>query len=116
MKSLRFRSLLGLNVLIAATGLTAVSASAQELQVAKNIGDVREAVTATATISQSNESIAKAGVYSPSNLNRVGVQTAQPVPISLNEAIRRSLQNNNDIEVSRDDVRFHSDRLPMGRT
>ena len=111
MKSSRFRSLLGLNVLIAATGLTAVSASAQELQVAKNIGDVREAVTAAATISQSNESIAQAGVYSPSNLNRVGVQTAQPVPISLNEAIRRSLQNNNDVEVSRDDVRFQETQV-----
>jgi HAE1 family hydrophobic/amphiphilic exporter-1 len=50
-------------------------------------------------------------IYSPSNLNRVGVQSAQPLPITLNEAIRRALENNNDIEVSRDDVRFQGTQV-----
>ena len=50
-------------------------------------------------------------VYSPSNLNRVGVQQAQPLPMTLNEAIRRALENNNDIEVSRDDVRFQDTQV-----
>lgn len=49
--------------------------------------------------------------YSASNLNRVGVQQAQPLPITLNEAIRRALENNNDIEVSRDDVRFQDTQV-----
>lgn len=49
--------------------------------------------------------------YSPSNLNRVGVQQAQPLPITLNDAIRRALENNNDIEVSRDDVRFQDTQV-----
>ena len=49
--------------------------------------------------------------YSPSNLNRVGVQQAQPLSITLNEAIRRALENNNDIEVSRDDVRFQDTQV-----
>jgi len=54
---------------------------------------------------------AVANVYSPSNLSRVGTQTAQPVPLTLNEAIRRALANNNDIEVSRDDVRFQETQV-----
>src|SRR5687767_161331 len=37
---------------------------------------------------------------------RVGVQTASPVAISLDDAIRRALMNNNNIEITRDDVRF----------
>ena len=52
-----------------------------------------------------------ASVYSPTDLNRVGVQTAQPVSISLQDAIQRALLNNNDIEVSRDDVRLQKTRV-----
>jgi HAE1 family hydrophobic/amphiphilic exporter-1 len=40
------------------------------------------------------------------NLSRVGVQTAQPLPLSLREAILRALEANNTIEISRGDVRF----------
>lgn len=42
---------------------------------------------------------------------RVGVQTAQTMPLSLNEAIRKALENNNDIEVARSDVRFQETQL-----
>jgi HAE1 family hydrophobic/amphiphilic exporter-1 len=52
-----------------------------------------------------------ASFYSPTDLNRVGVQTAQPVSLSLAEAVRRALENNNDIEVSRDDVRLQKTRV-----
>ena len=44
-------------------------------------------------------------------LTRVGVQTAQPLPLSLQEAIRRALENNNEIEVSRGDVRFQETQV-----
>ena len=44
-------------------------------------------------------------------LHRVGVQTDQTVPISLDEAIRTALENNNQIEVARDDVRFQETQL-----
>lgn len=40
------------------------------------------------------------------NLARAGVQTAQPMPMSLKDAILRALEANNTIEVSRGDVRF----------
>lgn len=44
-------------------------------------------------------------------LARVGVQTAQTLPLSLQEAIRRALESNNDIEVSRGDVRFQETQV-----
>ena len=110
MKLSRHRNIFLFNILIGAIGLTALTAAAQEPQVAKNIGDSRE----TVDISKEQTAPSKATsprAYSPSNLNRVGVQTSQPVPISLNDAIRRSLENNNDIEVSRDDVRFQETQV-----
>jgi HAE1 family hydrophobic/amphiphilic exporter-1 len=45
------------------------------------------------------------------DLTRVGVQATNVVPMSLNDAIRKALQNNNDIEVARDDVRFAEQQL-----
>jgi HAE1 family hydrophobic/amphiphilic exporter-1 len=45
------------------------------------------------------------------NTNRVGIQTGQTVPLSLNEAIRKALENNNTIEVARNDVRFQETQL-----
>jgi HAE1 family hydrophobic/amphiphilic exporter-1 len=40
------------------------------------------------------------------SLARVGVTTGETRALSLNEAIRRALENNNDIEVARSDVRL----------
>jgi HAE1 family hydrophobic/amphiphilic exporter-1 len=45
------------------------------------------------------------------DLTRVGIQSSNVVPLSLNDSIRRALQNNNDIEVARDDVRFAEQQL-----
>ncbi|HSQ24176.1 MAG TPA: TolC family protein [Pyrinomonadaceae bacterium] len=45
------------------------------------------------------------------DLTRVGVISSNVLALSLNDAIRRALQNNNDIEVSRDDVRIAEQRL-----
>jgi len=45
------------------------------------------------------------------DLNRIGVQQAQPIPLTLADAVRRALQNNNDIEISRDDVRFQETQV-----
>ncbi len=82
--------------------LAAASAFGQEAEVSKNV----------APSSNSRSVIFGPSTgYSPSDLNRVGVQTAQPIPITLSEAIIRSLANNNDIEVSRDDVRFQETQV-----
>ena len=40
------------------------------------------------------------------NLQRLGITSANGISLSLNDAIKRALQNNNDIEVARDDVRY----------
>src|SRR5437868_5376033 len=45
------------------------------------------------------------------DLTRVGVISTNVLPLSLNDAIRKTLQNNNDIEVARDDVRFAEQQL-----
>src|SRR5207244_2295135 len=45
------------------------------------------------------------------DLTRVGVLSSNVVPLSLTDAIRKALQNNQDIEVSRDDVRFAEQQL-----
>ena len=44
------------------------------------------------------------------SLNRLGVGTEQ-IQVSLNDAIKRALENNNDIEVARDDVRIAETQL-----
>src|SRR5690349_13034466 len=44
------------------------------------------------------------------SLQRLGVGTEQ-LQLSLNDAIKRALENNNDIEVARDDVRFAETQL-----
>ena len=40
------------------------------------------------------------------NLTRLGVNSDNTITLTLNDAIRRALENNNDIEVARDDVRL----------
>ena len=45
------------------------------------------------------------------DLRRVGIIPSNVLSLSLNDAIRRALQNNNDIEVARDDVRVAEQRL-----
>ena len=44
--------------------------------------------------------------FSPNVTSRVGVVAGQTQPLTLNEAIRRALENNNDIEMARTDVQI----------
>ncbi|OLE55199.1 MAG: hypothetical protein AUG51_04405 [Acidobacteria bacterium 13_1_20CM_3_53_8] len=45
------------------------------------------------------------------DLSRLGVRSDNVITLSLNDAIRRALENNNDIEVARNDVRFAETQL-----
>jgi len=45
------------------------------------------------------------------NLTRLGVTSDNTLTLSLNDAIKRALENNNDIEIARDDVRFAETQL-----
>ncbi len=44
-------------------------------------------------------------------LNRIGTDPTQTKPLSLNEAIRRALENNNNIEVAKNDVKYAEAQL-----
>lgn len=44
-------------------------------------------------------------------LSRLGVQNAETVPLSIADAIARALQNNNAVEITRDDVRFQATQI-----
>ena len=45
------------------------------------------------------------------DLSRVGIISSNILSLSLNDAIRKALQNNNEIEIARDDVRFAETQL-----
>jgi len=45
------------------------------------------------------------------NMTRLGVTSDNTIALSLNDAIKRALENNNDIEIARDDVRFAETQL-----
>lgn len=45
------------------------------------------------------------------SLTRVGISQDQTLTLTLDDAVRRALENNNDIEVARDDVRYQEQQL-----
>lgn len=45
------------------------------------------------------------------DLSRIGIISSNVLSLSLNDAIRTALQNNNEIEIARDDVRFAETQL-----
>lgn len=45
------------------------------------------------------------------NMTRLGVTSDNTLTLSMNDAIKRALENNNDIEVARDDVRYAETQL-----
>lgn len=47
----------------------------------------------------------------PPDLTRIGIVSSNMLTLSMNDAIRKALQNNNDIEVAKDDVRFAETQL-----
>lgn len=99
---------------------TAAEVSAQsnektEVAIAKNDYDAENEKTEAAEQSPANAVENKTPVrFVPRAFNgliRVGVEPGQTAPFTLNEAIRRALENNNDIEVARNDVRLSEQSL-----
>lgn len=113
MKLSRFRSTLIISVLLCAPSVTAVASAQNNPQVAENTSSEKTpAVTANAESDNTAAATRARDTTSPAlGLARVGVQTAQPLPLSLQEAIRRALESNNDIEISRGDVRFQETQV-----
>lgn len=80
-------------------------------QVEQNADNDKKIVSSTANPDQPNNTVAKFRDTAAIGLGRIGVQTAQPLSLTLQEAIRRALENNNDIEVSRGGVRFQETQV-----
>src|SRR5215468_8828590 len=99
------RICLSLTVLTAVTLFAASVVLAQDSEVAANKAN-RQTVRRISAGSNVITPETNTPRVEPLNLTRVGVQTAQPLPLSLNEAIRKALEANNTIEISRGDVRF----------
>ncbi len=45
------------------------------------------------------------------DLSRLGIASGPPLSLTMNDAIRRALENNNDIQVAREDVRINEQTL-----
>jgi len=93
-------------VLIVAVFAAASSVIGQTPQV---LGAAGVPATARTTPPADSGSIVNASMTSRPDsldLSRVGVQTAQPIPLTLVDAVRRALEANNTIEITRGDVRF----------
>ena len=110
MKLLRYRTILHKTLFVALFGGAVSTAAAQEPQPAKSPGETAE-IASIAVQTGNRTRAAAVATSSASSLVRIGVQQSQPLPLSLIEAIRRALANNNDIEVSRDDVRFQETQV-----
>lgn len=84
-------------------------AATEESKIAEN---VRKVSSANATLQYASpDEVNSAEKSAPTAVNsnpttRIGVQSGDPLTLSLDDAIRRALENNNEIEISRDDVRF----------
>jgi len=93
-------------------GLKQVKAQTQteKPQIAKVTEEKKETVSTTEKTDSSVNSENPANETS-FRYNRLGVQNDRTVPLSLNDAIRKALENNNDIEVSRTDVRIQETTL-----
>jgi HAE1 family hydrophobic/amphiphilic exporter-1 len=107
MKNFSFAVLLSLIIL---TG-SAVIAAAQVATAVQKPRGIVEIDFKKNQPEKSDSNDVNASAPSSTNLARVGVQTAQPITLSLEEAVRRALESNNDIEVSRYDVRFQDTQI-----
>ena len=94
---------------VALSLFTGAEAFAQGTQVAK-IAPAVAADDVVANEPKVEKPVAVIG-SSVSGTTRVGIHSAEPVSLSLEEAIRKALSNNNDIEVARDDVRFQETQV-----
>lgn len=84
--------------------------TAQGEQVARNVtAPADNETTAPATTTKSSS--VDTGAFGRTNLTRVGIQSGQTLSLTLDEAIRKALENNNSIELTRDDVRFQETEI-----
>ncbi len=112
MKSRRRGNLFMLSLFVSCIVGMTISAMAQEGEVLKIAFDTKKDSAAASDAAVLHETRDSADAIAPRiTIARVGVQTAAPIPLSLDDAIRKALTGNNNIEITRDDVRFHETRI-----
>ncbi len=86
--------------------LVSMFTNAQEkVEIAKNVGE-KEKTEKTVNAEKTAPSVAE-----PINLSMIGTDSANTVPLTLNDAIKRALKNNNEIEVAENDVKIAESQL-----
>ncbi len=112
MKSRRRQSLILLTVFVWCFVLGTGAVVAQTEQVAKASFDTKTSPPAAAeNLSPGNRRDPLPEAAFRPSLSRIGVQTAAPLSLSLDDAIRKALASNNGIEITRDDVRIQETRI-----
>lgn len=102
--------LLSKTVFAALLAFQAPETSAQAQEIAKNASPTTAAPVAESYADR--PSIDPTTTIPPRpDMTRIGVQSGQPLPISVNDAISKALQNNNTIEITRDDVRYQETQI-----
>ncbi|MEP6900345.1 MAG: TolC family protein [Actinomycetota bacterium] len=117
MKKLRFYAII-FTLFVSLYSLNTVEALAQiqssTPQIAKNTSETKPTQSTQETNSVAAENQPSFTVLNPATaprLTRVGVQNSQTLPLTLNEAIRKALENNNDIEIAKNDVKIAESTL-----
>lgn len=115
---LKTRSLFFVSVFCLSIGFNSLTGLAQEQnenpQLAKKLENALNKIRAvekeTENTNKEKENTGET-VSNPSVLNRIGTDPSQSNSLTLNDAIRKALENNNNIEVARDDVRLAETQL-----
>lgn len=98
--------------LIFLVSLFVLTTTAQKVAVVKKADETTPAAKPDSTVDPISEPISTNTTSTVVPLmNRVGVQTANTLPLTLDDAIRKALENNNNIELTRDDVRFQETQI-----
>ena len=111
-----FRSLFIAIALCSTLSLSQLSVAAQETieekpQIAQRLDSALKKIRATQAEVKNEPAPTVNSTDNTSVLNRIGTDPAQTQTLSLTEAIRKALENNNSIEIARDDVRIAETQL-----
>src|SRR5687768_13116513 len=109
----RSKRLLSTTILVFVFTAGTTGISAQNEQIAKNNSDTHDTQVAGKSAAEPALAVETPARSRPDMTltTRVGIQSGQPVSLSLDEAIRKALSNNNTIEITRDDVRFQETQI-----
>ena len=111
MRIRRSRKLLFFTILAFAFTLGTDDITAQGEPVAQNVDKPLATDVLNSTEIATPPAARNFGALARASFVRVGVDPGQPVTLTLDDAIRKALENNNSIELTRDDVRFQETEI-----